>query len=266
MKVFRLFGGVTRVSTLFLATAIVTNVPVFAKAVMTSTFDDLPSNTAIPNGYRDLVWNNFSVIDRRGQVPGGYHNGVVSGDDVASNVNGEKASIKAQNSRFAIKSGWFGAAWNDGLTIHVTGQVNGLDAYSRDIVVNTSGPVYQDFSGWKNLSGLTFDSFGGTNAGYGGSGPQFTMDNVSLHASRMFDMKLPIAAAFLGLGAVLIGTGDDQATPQCSSCGIPSVGAPEIDGGKLPLAVLLLVLGVAALDRRRRGARDPGSGNGAIAQ
>lgn len=83
-------------------------------------------------------------------------------------------------SPFTFNSAYFTAAWNDGLTIDVTGKLGGVTEDATSFVVNTSGPTLETFN-WTDIDELDFSSFGGVNHGYTGNGTQFAMDNMTIN-------------------------------------------------------------------------------------
>src|SRR5438874_9751748 len=95
------------------------------------TFDDLSTTVGtgnpIPNGYSGLNWLNLIWVTAPGSAPAssGYGHGLVSSPNEAYNGGGSPASISSATP-FNFVSGFFTAAWNDGLQITVTG-LNGIN-------------------------------------------------------------------------------------------------------------------------------------------
>jgi hypothetical protein len=151
----------------------------------TITFDDLTGfglGEVIPNGYQGLDWSNFSVLNTQVETtfhgPNGYANGVVSGLNVAVNGNGLLAAVSA-SSPFTLGSGYFTAAWTNGLTVDVIGYLHGTQVDSTSFLVSASGPTLETFN-WANVNEVTFNSFGGTPAGYASTGTEFALDNLAI--------------------------------------------------------------------------------------
>ncbi|MBN2128922.1 MAG: PASTA domain-containing protein [Sedimentisphaerales bacterium] len=144
------------------------------------TFDDITSaETAwIPGDYGGfLMWDTFVAGKARLWGGSGYHNGLVSGDYVAYNGNGNPAEISGPS--FNIIGAYFTAAWNDGLNIDIEGYRDGAQVYTYTAVVDTSGPswVQLDFA---NVDRVRFTSYGGThNPQFSLRGTQFAMDDMS---------------------------------------------------------------------------------------
>lgn len=183
------------------------------------TFDDIainksgfpPYETPIMNGYGGLNWSNFYALAPDLSNNNGYVNGIVSGDQVAFNYYGNPAAVSS--SPFDFNGVYLTAAWRNGLNVTVTGSLSGTLLYSRTITVNTSGPTWIAFN-FNGIDSLSFDSYGGTNAGLLGDngsggkvigdGTQFAMDNFTFSQAA----PVPIPAAFWLFGpgmAALIG-------------------------------------------------------------
>ena len=150
----------------------------------TLDFDSLNHFDPIPNGYGGLNWDNFYTLNGSNSGIGnnGYKNGLVSPDMVAFNWNANPASISGSN--FTLSSGYFTAAWNDGLTVDVQGYVSGVLTFDKSFVIDTSGPMLETFN-WAHLSSVTFTSSGGFGTGYYGYGTHFALDNLTVHAAAV---------------------------------------------------------------------------------
>ena len=165
-------------------------------------FDDLASFATINNGYNGLNWSNFSVIDHNANGASGYQNGVISLNNVAFNGFGNDASISVASGTFTLNSGYFTAAWNDGLNIDVTGFNSGTQMDQTTLVENTSGPKFETFN-WSGIDTVTFHSFGGThdaNVNPNGAGTQFALDNLTVNGSAT-PAPEPSSVAAMGFGA-----------------------------------------------------------------
>jgi hypothetical protein len=145
------------------------------------TFDDLPGSFGpIPAGYGGptWTWNNFILRDQStNNTPSGYVNGTVSWSKVAYNGSGDPASITS-TSFFDFNGAYFTAAWNDDLQLQITAKNGNTVVGQNTWTLQTSGPLWIG-PGWTNITELDFNSFGGTNHGYGGTGPHFVMDNFN---------------------------------------------------------------------------------------
>lgn len=162
---------------------------------------DIGSIDANAPGYGGFDWSNFSFTNANvNYTDAGYLNGLVSGDYVAFNGAGNSASMRVANPTvFDFNGAYFTAAWNNGLTIRVSGYLNGGLVGSDSIVVDTTGPTW-----WQvdllGIDELVFDSSGGTNAGSldGGSGTHFAMDDFTYNAQQ--PVPEPASLTLLGLG------------------------------------------------------------------
>jgi len=154
-------------------------------AFATITFDDLAGNiTPIPAGYQGFNWVNLYDLngDSYSGNPSGYGNGVVSHHIVAFNAGGTPASItKFGGGTFDFGSAYLTGAWNDGLSISVTGFLLGNPIYTQTVTVNTSGPQNFVFN-FLGIDAVGLVSSGGVNHGYNGQGPHFVMDSVEMSA------------------------------------------------------------------------------------
>jgi hypothetical protein len=181
-----------------LASAMVLGLSTAATA-STLDFDHAaPDFDPIPDGYGGLHWSNFlSSFDDGGYFPAsGYYTGRVSGDFVAYNGFSDPAGISSDHP-FNLDSGYFTAAWNDGLTIAATGYRHGALLHSSLFIVNTEGPFLKVFD-WRGVDDVHFESFGGFDAGTGGFGTHFVLDNLSVS-------QTPIPSSLLMFGTALVG-------------------------------------------------------------
>lgn len=163
----------------------------------TLTFEGLADHNPITSNYGGLSWSNFSAYNTSGSNTNGYLNGVVSGSTVVYNSYANPASISSSTA-FTLNNAFFTGAWNDGLTIRVTG--TGATNYSTDIVVNTTAPTNYVFN-WTGLTSVNFSSFGGTPAGYSGSGTHFAMDNLTINVAAVPEPET-YALLLAGLGII----------------------------------------------------------------
>jgi hypothetical protein len=189
-----------------LALAVLSAGPVSARADVI-TFDDLPDlgEAPVPDGYKNLHWNNFYYLNGLNYPgnPSGYGNGVVSPSNVAFPAFGDPASFSS-GAPFDFLGAALTAAWNDGLQVQIDGLRNGVTLYSQTVTVNTSGPTLFDFN-YLGVDTVLFTPFGGVNHGYNGGGEHFAMDNVIVRG--VTPLPEPAGLTLLGLGAAVAGLG-----------------------------------------------------------
>jgi hypothetical protein len=175
-------------------------------------FDDLSANafgTQIQNGYHGLDWQNFYVLNTGDYQTdfgtNGYTNNTGSSPNVAFNGFGGPSEVISAAHNFTVNSFDLGAAWNNGLTVVVEGLENGNIVDATDFVVNATGPATLEHLGWSNIDELTFFSFGGTSAGYDGSGEHFVLDNLNVVTSGVpeFSTWALFLAGVASIGAAL---------------------------------------------------------------
>ncbi len=141
------------------------------------TFDGV---AGITSGYGGIAtWSNLIQLNGDTYGLSGYQNGVVSHPDVAFNGGGSDAYI-ANPTAFDLNSGYFTAAWNNGLQLQIEGYQGATLVYNNTYTLNTTGPSFLDLQ-YLDVTKVTFHSFGGTSAGLGGGGEHFNMDNLTVN-------------------------------------------------------------------------------------
>lgn len=171
-------------------------------AAVTITFDDVTnSGGAIQNGYEGLNWSNFYTLDAVQYQASGYKNDLVSLRNVAFNAYANVASISSSTA-FTMTSGFFAGAWNDGLTITLTGTLGGHAVYTQSFVVNTTSPTFEVFN-HGHVDNVVFSSSGGTdNPNFRGGGTHFALDNLTVNGA----VPEPASWAMMIAGFALVGS------------------------------------------------------------
>ncbi|MBV8730830.1 MAG: PEP-CTERM sorting domain-containing protein, partial [Acidobacteriia bacterium] len=136
----------------------------------------------------------------------GYGTALTSAPNVGFNKNGNPASITSATP-FTVQSGVFAAAFNDGLTLFVTGKEGGVAVGTESFLLNTTMPELETFS-FGAVTELDFFSLGGTEnpslVQYG-SGTEFAVDNLAVttvpEPSSIVLLSIGLAAViFWGVG------------------------------------------------------------------
>lgn len=148
-------------------------------------------------------WGNFGVLNGAtyGYPNSGYATGSVSGDSVAFNMWANPAELSSFSS-FVFNGAYFTGAWNNGLSITVNGFLGGVNTLSETFLVDTTGPIWHSFD-W-TVDRLVFSSQGGADAGHGGGGTHFAMDNFTYN-DVLSPVPEPETYAMLAVGLGLLG-------------------------------------------------------------
>ncbi|CAF1438687.1 unnamed protein product, partial [Didymodactylos carnosus] len=92
------------------------------------TFDDILVESSraesIPNGYKNLTWSEAGFTNAISNTKSGYRNGLVSGQFVGMTYDRQPLTITSDR-LFILKLFWATAAWNDNLTLAITGSSGG---------------------------------------------------------------------------------------------------------------------------------------------
>lgn len=146
-------------------------------------FDDVitSSDANVPSGYNNYTWNNFGIVNGNSILNTGYSIGIVSQANVAFNSDGTPAYISKSN-LFNLTSGYFTAAWSDGLQLTVTGfsdELGTIQKYSSVYTLQTTAQSKIVFN-WTEIRRVLFSSSGGTDAGgpFGSTRTHFALDNL----------------------------------------------------------------------------------------
>jgi len=171
------------------------------------TFDDLEgSHTHIPAGYGGFDWSdNFYYLDGSGSsyTGTGYDIGAVSSPRVAFSAYESAVAVTAADP-FDFNGAYFTGAWNDGLSIDISGWLDGSLLHSTTVTVNTTAPTWVGLN-WTGVDELRFDSYGGTpnpDIAGKGSGTHFVMDNFTYNGTPSVPVPGAVLLGSLGAGLV----------------------------------------------------------------
>lgn len=172
----------------FFATAFIT-----AAKAETIDFDDLPPGTfdpgqgvgVIPSTYHNLQWSNAYYIDPSiAFMASGYGTGMMSSPHVGFNGFGAPADITAismTGALFDFTEGYFTGAFNDGMTVTLTGVQADSTILVTNFIVNTTGPTHVILN-WTDLVSFTLSAAGGVDVIPIGSGTQVAFDDLVINS------------------------------------------------------------------------------------
>lgn len=149
------------------------------------TFDnlpDVPHQGLMPDGYGGLDWSNVYYVDglSNDYNPSGYSVGTVSGRNVIFNGHGSDASFSAPGA-FTLSSLSVTAAWRNGVTVTITGSLDGKVKDTARYTIGSTSPSFitPDFTG---IDQVTIATAGGVhNPAYpSADNRQVVIDNLSL--------------------------------------------------------------------------------------
>lgn len=181
-----------------LATALTMAAPAGATVI---GFDDLSaSDDPIADGYAGLQWRNLYVLDPSTAPVSGYTNAVVDGRQAAYSGFDDAAEIGGLSDGYVLQSGWFTAAFNDGLTITAKSYKGDELIHELSFVVDTNAPTLQTFD-WRGVTRVSFAGAGGKDRFFDMSGTNFAVDAVQVAA-----VPEPATWAMMVLGFAAVAT------------------------------------------------------------
>jgi len=143
------------------------------------TFDDLSPGSGsgsfinIPNGYENLQWLGFGVLDGSLITPAsGYNNGIVSPNNVAFNDDQfDRSASVSSSGTFNLNSAYLTSAFAQGMQIEVQGFVGTDRAYDRIYTLQETGPALINFN-FDGINQATFSPVDGSSI--------IVMDNLTV--------------------------------------------------------------------------------------
>lgn len=170
-------------------------------------FDDIDAS-ALPvlDSYAGFTWSSVFAYSNT-LMYDAFPLGIVSGPNAAATFSGLTSSIKSATN-FDFVSGYFGAAHLDGLSVTITGLLNGTLLFSQTVTVGTTGALPFNFS-FNNINEVDITV---TNAGTGNpfqcegdNCAQVTMDDLTFAPpTTTVPEPAPLALLALGMGALAL--------------------------------------------------------------
>ncbi len=166
------------------------------------TFEGVATSAQLAAGYGGLDWSNFYGLNvtPANYSHSGYMNALESGSYVAFNAGGGRATILAPSaSGFDLTSGYFTAAWNNGLSVTAAATFENGTTATKTFVLTTQSAT-DEFFDWTDLAAVRFTSTGGTlQSGFSGQGTQFAIDNLDTTPAVPEPTNVALLLAGVGL-------------------------------------------------------------------
>jgi hypothetical protein len=135
--------------------------PASALIAVTIQASGTPVLVTFDGSYGIFNYSNIAFVNGTLYQPGsGFYNGVVSPVTVAYTYNGMTASVSGVQP-FNFFSGYFTAAWKDGLQMEVQGFIGDTMVYDNTYTLNTTGPSFITLD-YLNVDRMVFNRSGGT--------------------------------------------------------------------------------------------------------
>jgi len=173
------------------------------------TFENLSNAAPIPNGYGNLNWDNFNVLNNttfNAAISGtmyGYIN--LSPADAGPPYVG---TIQAKgNESFSFTGIYLSGNWANSLKVTVTGYLDGAQKSSQTVTLGYRSPQYFNFAGFTGIDKLVFSSWSDSNTQFIGNPYYsqqkyaFSMDDFTMEGPT----AVPIPTAFWLLGSGVLG-------------------------------------------------------------
>lgn len=166
----------TRATIIMAGAALACAMPAAAAVI---DFDDLAGDARmIANGYAGLDWDNFYVLNPLVDMPdSGYNFAATSGTNIAYSGYDAPAAIAGLAGK-RLESGYFTAAYSDGMTVSARAFNGDVLVHEKDFLVTTTGATRIDF-GWSGITRVAFSSSGGIDQMFDMSGSNFAIDDIA---------------------------------------------------------------------------------------
>ena len=171
-------------------------------------FDDLNTNSGSIysnfTSYQGYDFTGGAILHKDYHKVSGYHNGTISGNNTLfSYFENDITITKTGGGLFDLTSAYMTAAWENGLSVNVSGWLNGQKVNSIDLVLNTSSPANATQFNFAGVDKITFAyTKAGNSAGLPGGGHHFVIDNLTLNPVAAVPEPSTYAMMFAGLSAI----------------------------------------------------------------
>ena len=178
--------------------------PAAAAAQTVLTFEDIGGGLSIPAPYNGLTFSSFLANFPGSKPPGGYANGITSGQRYVFSLTGATPTITSATP-FTLNGGYFTAGWLDGLQLRVVGSLGAAQLYDATFSLNTSAPTYLDLD-YAGIDRVAFTTTGGTPVpGFTNTtSRQFAIDDLAINGPTS-SVPEPGTYALLATGLIAIG-------------------------------------------------------------
>lgn len=136
--------------------------------------------------YYGLQWDNFFTLDAARRPGSGYQNVVTSGESVGYNGLENPASFASTTGDFALKQGYFAAAWNIGLNVTAIAFDDGVEVGRQTFTLDLAKKLITFGAGFTSIDKVVFMASGGRDASARdrGEGTQIAIDDLMLTGER----------------------------------------------------------------------------------
>jgi hypothetical protein len=164
---------------------------------------------SLQNGYDGFDWSNFEAMYATGYSyrnefgESGFINGLVSGQVDIVNWYPETSAVMQNSSPFALHSAYLTGALKDGVVVTAQGYLHGELHYTTTVTVSAYHPTFVSYE-FADVDRVVWTSSGGTDAGFGGFGSQFVMDDLIYEVVPEPSCILALLGSIGGMGGLAI--------------------------------------------------------------